>query len=202
MLVFIDESGCPGFKFSMGSDRVFGLCMVIFNRGEEARATQKVIQDLRNERGHKTEFKFSKSSSGLRDAFFRAVAPCPFRVRALIVRKDLIYSGHLRQNHKSFYRYFIKMLMKHDNGALRGAEVRIDGSGSQEFQLALGTYLREGMANRISDVRMSDSAGDSLVQLADMCIGAITRADRSDREDRDRWLRMLAPRVANIWHFR
>jgi len=44
---------------------------------------------------------------------------------------------------------------------------------------------------------MSDSARDPLMQLADMCIGAITRAER-DRDDADRWKRMLAPRIAHI----
>jgi hypothetical protein len=202
MLVFIDESGCPGFKFALGSDRIFGIGMVIFNKCEDARTTQLAIQAVREELGHTPEFKFSRSSCGLRDAFFRAVVPCPFRVRALIVRKDLIYSGHLRQDHKSFYGYFIKMLMKHDSGTLRSADVRIDASGSQEFRLALGSYLRQGLNSRVRDVRMSDSAEEPLVQLADMCIGAITRAERSGREDRDRWLQMLAPRIANIWHFR
>jgi hypothetical protein len=38
------------------------------------------------------------------------------------------------------------------------------------------------------------------MQLADMCIGAITRAER-ERENRDRWKRMLAPRIGNVWHF-
>jgi hypothetical protein len=202
MLVCIDESGCPGFKFNRGSDRVFGIGMVIFGRGEDARATLRAIQAFRAQRQHWSEFKFSKSSDATRDAFFQAVVCCPFRVRALIVRKELIYSPLLRQDHKSFYRYFVKMLMKHDNGILHAADVRIDGSGSQEFRKALGNYLRESLDRRISDVRMSDSVDDPLVQLADMCIGAITRPERSVREDSDRWLKMLAPRIANIWRFR
>jgi hypothetical protein len=202
MLVCIDESGCPGFKFSRGSDRVFGIGMVIFGKGEDARATLRAIQTVRAQMQHWSEFKFSKSSDATRDAFFQAVVPCPFRVRALIVRKELIYSPLLRQDHKSFYRYFVKMLMKHDNGILQAADVRIDGSGSQEFRQTLGNYLRDGLDRRISNVRMSDSAADPLVQLADMCIGAITRPERSAREDSDRWLKMLAPRIANIWRFR
>jgi hypothetical protein len=202
MLVFIDESGCPGFKFALGSDPVFAIGMVIFDKGEDARETEHTILAVRAQLGHRPEFKFSKSKDETRDAFFRAIVCCPFRVRALIVRKDLIYSRHLRQDHKSFYRYFVKMLMKHDNGMLHSADVRIDGSGSQEFRRTLGSYLRDELDNRIRDVRMSDSAGDPLMQLADMCIGAITRAERSDREDRDRWRRMLAPRIANIWRFR
>ena len=78
MLVLIDESGCPGFKFTRGSDRVFGIGMVIFANGEDATATEKAIANLRVTVKHKTEFKFSKSSGYLRDKFFECMARCPF----------------------------------------------------------------------------------------------------------------------------
>jgi hypothetical protein len=201
MLVFIDESGCPGFKFTRGSDPVFGLGMVVFENGEHARATERSILELRTRVRHKPEFKFSKSSDAMRDAFFGAVVNCPFVVRALIVRKDVLYSQHLRAHVDSFYNYFVKMLMAHDGGALKAASVRIDGSGSQEFQRSLGAYLRRELGHRIKDVKMSDSARDPLMQVADMCIGAITRAER-DRANACRWREMLAPRIRDIWRFR
>jgi hypothetical protein len=134
MLVLIDESGCPGFKFTRGSDPVFGIGMVIFANGEDAIATEKAIGDLRKVVGHRTEFKFSKSSAQLRDKFFECVAKCPFTVRALIVRKEVLHSAHLRVETDSFYNYFVKMLMAHDGGALDAARVRIDGSGGRDFQ--------------------------------------------------------------------
>ena len=201
MIVFIDESGCPGFKFTRGSDPIFGLGMVIFANGEDARITEQTVLTLRKRLRHKPEFRFSKSSDALRDAFFSTVAKCPFVVRALIVRKDVLYSQHLRTDVDSFYSYFVKMLMAHDDGLLKAASVRIDGSGSQEFQRSLGAYLRRELGQRIKDVKMSDSARDPLMQLADMCIGAITRAER-DRANAGRWREMLAPRIGNIWPFR
>jgi hypothetical protein len=200
MLVLIDESGCPGFKFTRGSDPVFGIGMVIFANGDDAAATTRAISDLRRTVNHKTEFKFSKSSGQLRDKFFESVARCPFSVRALIVRKEVLHSAHLRGEADSFYNYFVQSLMAHDDGTLDAARVRIDGSGSRDFQHALNSYLRRMLGARIKDVKMVDSARDPLMQLADMCIGAITRAER-DREDRERWKRMLKPRIADIWHF-
>ncbi len=122
-------------------------------------------------------------------------------VRALIVRKDVLYSQRLRADVDSFYNYFVKMLMAQDGRTLNAARVRIDGSGSQQFQRSLNAYLRRELGERIREVKMSDSARDPLMQLADMCIGAITRAER-DREDAARWKRMLAPRIADIWPFR
>jgi hypothetical protein len=174
--------------------------MVIFASGEDASTTTKSIMDLRRQLKHKTEFKFSKSSAQLRDKFFACVALCPFTVRALIVRKEALHSPHLRSESDSFYSYFVKMLMAHDQGTLDAARVRIDGSGGRDFQRALNSYLRRELGTRIKDVKMSDSARDPLMQLADMCIGAITRAER-DRDDRERWKDMLKPRIADIWHF-
>jgi hypothetical protein len=200
MLVLIDESGCPGFKFTRGSDPVFGIGMVIFANGADAALTEQAIADLRLTVNHKTEFKFSKSSSLLRDKFFDCVAQCPFTVRALIVRKEALHSPHLRTESDSFYNYFVKMLMAHDHGTLDAAHVRIDGSGGRDFQRALNSYLRRQLGARIKDVKMADSKRDPLMQLADMCIGAITRAER-ERDDRDRWKRVLRPRIGNIWHF-
>jgi len=201
MLVFIDESGCPGFKFTRGSDPVFGIGMVIFADGAAATRTEQAIAAVRQRTGHKPEFKFSKSSDRLRDEFIRAVAGCPFVVRALIVRKDVLYSPRLRADVDSFYNYFVKMLMAQDGRTLNAARVRIDGSGSQQFQRSLNAYLRRELGERIREVKLSDSTRDPLMQLADMCIGAITRAER-DREDAARWKRMLAPRIADIWSFR
>lgn len=200
MLVLIDESGCPGFKFTRGSDPVFGIGMVIFANGAAAQFTEASIIEVAEAAGHRTEFKFSKSRHAVRDAFFRAVAACPFTMRALIVRKELLHSQKLRTDTDCFYNYFVRMLMAYDNGTLTAARVRIDGSGGRDFQRALGTYLRRELGARIRDVKMSDSASDRLMQLADMCIGAVTRAER-DRESATRWRDMLKPRIADVWHF-
>jgi hypothetical protein len=200
MLAFIDESGCPGFKITRGSDPVFGLGMVIFSDGAAAQSTEAAIEAIATKLHHKTEFKFSKSRRELRDEFFRCVAACKFTVRALIVRKELVYSPHMRSNPDSFYNYFVKMLMAHDGGTLSQAKVRIDGSGSREFRRSLNKYLRQHLGERLKDVRMTDSATDRLMQLADMCIGAVTRAER-ERPDATRWKTMLGARVQDIWHF-
>ena len=201
MLVFIDESGCPGFKMPRGSDPVFAIGMVTFQSREDARRTEECMLGLHAALRHVPEFKFAKCSVPVRDGFFRALVPMPFRVRALMVEKQTLYSLHLRGNVDAFYSYFVKQLMAHDGGSLDGARVRIDGSGDREFQRALGAYLRRELGSKILDVKMSDSARDPLMQLADMCIGAIARSKR-DRKDPGRWLKMLEPKIDNIWPFR
>lgn len=201
MLVLIDESGCPGFKFPRGSDPIFAIGMVLFEDADSARAVEGVIRDLHSSIPHKPEFKFAKCSADVRDKFFEAVAAQPFAVRALLVRKEDLYSLHLRGEVDAFYSYFVKQLLAHDGGLLTGAKIRIDGSGDREFRRALAVYLRRELGGRVADLKMSDSHRDQLIQLADMCIGAIARSVR-DRKDASRWRDMLRPRIDNVWNFR
>jgi hypothetical protein len=201
MLVFIDESGCPGFKFARGSDPVFALGMVVFDSGTEAAQTEAAVRNLRRTIPHAGEFKFSKTSADVRDQFFRGVAASPFRVYTVVVRKDRVYSSHLRTNQDAFYSYFLKLLLGAGAG-IADARIRLDGSGGRDFQRALKTYLRKQLGTGIADFRMVDSERDQLAQLADMCVGAIARSYRDNRPDPSRWRNQLRPRIADVWDFR
>jgi len=174
--------------------------MVIFANDHAAKITADTIGALRTKLRHRSEFKFSKSTEELRDAFFQGVADCPFRLRALDVRKETLHDSYVRKDRLSFYNYFVRLLMTYDGGSLLRASVRIDGSGSRQFQRSFGSYLRRQLGVRIREVKMSDSARDPLMQLADMCIGAITRAER-DPQNGDRWKRMIVRRIEDISHF-
>lgn len=201
MLVFIDESGCSGFKLTKGSNAVFVVGMVVFATREDALRTERVIYGLHQSLQHKPEFRFSKCRDAVRDGFFNTVAHCPFTVRALVVQKERIHSPLLRSSDNAFYSFFAKLLLRHDQGLLKDAKVRIDGSGDREFQQTLKTYLRKQLGEqKLQEVRLVDSKRDHLVQLADMCVGAVARKYR-EKENADRWLRMLKPRIEDIWEF-
>ena len=59
MLVFIDESGDPGFNLARGSSPLFVAAMAIFANKHDAIATQKAIAESEARKLHKPEFKFS-----------------------------------------------------------------------------------------------------------------------------------------------
>lgn len=203
MLVFIDESGDPGFKVDKGATPIFVAAMVIFNSDEEARRTQEVIERSEARRLHKPEFKFSKCSDDIRDAFCAAVVSCPFLIRAIVVRKELIYSNRLKADKERFYDFFVRQMMTWDGGTLNNARVVIDGSGDREFRQNLNAGLRGKLGQGIiRDVRFKDSRHDVLVQLADMCAGAIARSYRKGRDNPNRWRAMLRPRINDVWDFR
>jgi hypothetical protein len=161
VLVFIDESGDPGFKIAAGSSSVFVLAMVIFDDHAEAARTQAVVAGTRARLGVKPEFKFNKCRADFRDGFFDAISDHCFRVRAIVVKKDLIWSERLRSDVESFYRFFLKSMMRFDDEALKDATVVIDGSGDREFKRNLKAYIqRHVQAGAVSEIKLKNSRAE------------------------------------------
>lgn len=205
VLVLIDESGDPGFKIVRGSTPYFVMAMVIFSDLKEAERASDCVARARERLRVKPEFKFTKSHDNVRDGFLESVCACDFSVRALIVDKTAVYSDHLRDDTEAFYSYFVRLLLSNDNGALKGAKIKIDGSGDREFKQELNRYLRRQIsADRVVSVKFGDSCKDNLLQLADMCAGAVARARRKDDKRDTRWLDQLsaAGRIQDLWDFR
>ncbi|MBB5704273.1 glycosyltransferase involved in cell wall biosynthesis [Ochrobactrum daejeonense] len=203
MLVFIDESGDPGFKIAKGSSDHFAVALVAFKDVDQSVRTIKAISDLARGLRSYSEFKFSRSRPEIRDAFFEAVSPFDFCVRAIVIRKEDLYSQKLRTDKSSFYSFFVKSMLKFDNGLLKDAKVVIDGSGERSFRNELAAYLRKHTGEgSIKKVIFSDSKNDRLIQLADMCVGAIARSYSPEKKDADRWMRKLSPKIEDVWNFR
>jgi Protein of unknown function (DUF3800) len=202
MLVFIDESGDPGFKLTQGSSPVFVLVMILINDNNDAQITTDAIQNLRRKLGFNTEFKFNKSRDDVKQAFFETVKSCPFKIRAVVIEKAKIRSSHLREEKTSFYNFFLKTMLHFNNGRLKNARVMIDGSGDKSFRQGLAKYIRKNASeNMIEDLRFKDSHKDPLIQLADMCAGAIARSYRVDRPEPKKWLKLLRHHIEDIWEF-
>lgn len=205
MLVLIDESGDPGFRLAHGSTSHFVIAMVIFEDYGDAEKTSAAIAALRQELRVKPEFKFTRMADGIRDKFFDRIGTCNFRVRALVVDKSAIHSPHLRTETDQFYRFFLRQLLDNDQGILSGASIKVDGSGSAEFKREMGSYLRrQRCGEKFGKLKFVDSKTDNLVQLADMCAGAILRSYRAEGKDNRRWRRALhrTGRIDDVWDFR
>lgn len=171
------------------------------NGADNADATEAAIVTANRELKHRREFRFNNCRPEIRDGFFQAVGGYPFSVRALVVRKDLIQGSNIQVDKEDFYRTSVHKLLTDDGGTLTDAHVFIDGSGDRAFRKKLKADILIRNKGKVADVKLAKSHNKPLIQLADMCVGAIARSYRLDRGDPDRWRNMLQPRIAKIGEF-
>lgn len=188
MLVFIDDSGDPGFKFDRGSTRYFVVLLLIFENELAAEEAITIIKNLRNSLNFRdnTEFKFQKSSREIRMEFLEAVNQCNFEVSALIIDKTEVDPGAVPPE-TSFYQYALEKALKHPQSSVSNAKIWIDGSGNHAFKKNFIAQLRRrvntGSRKIIKRCALADSKSNVLIQMADMLAGAIRRSLDATKND-------------------
>jgi hypothetical protein len=208
MLVFIDDSGDPGFKLSKGSSEFFIISAVIFDDYLEAEKTALTIKELRRElfKRDDVEFKFHKSREETRIKFLESVKKCKFRIRCLVVNKSILYSPLLRSDRNSFYGYIIKTMLKYSNDTIMDAKIRIDGGGDRIFRRSFVSYLRKELNGNekkiLHNCKMIDSKSDVLIQLADMVAGSIHRSYQENKNDSKIYKKIIKKQIEDEWNFR
>lgn len=207
MLVFIDDSGDPGFKLDRGSSSFFVISAVIFDDFLEAEKTALAIKELKRELGFPdaVEFKFNKSRKEVRERFLQTVNPSQFRIRSIIVEKSLIRSDELKQNKKSFYAFIIKLLLKHSGQEILNARIKIDGSGDREFRRNFLSYLRREVNSTerhiLDHCKLADSKENVLIQMADMIAGSVKRS-YGDKMDKHTYNTIIKKHITDEWKFK
>lgn len=209
MLVFLDDSGDPGFKVEQGSSPSFVIAVVIFDDDLEAEKCAVAIKEVRRKLrlSDAYEFHFSKTKREYRLEFLACVARFRFRVRAIVMHKRRIYGAQLRSSRDSFYRFAIKMVLKHSFGRIHEARLRIDGHGDRQFRRELRSYLsrevkpRKGDPPIISKIKTVDSRRDVLIQLADMVASTLRRRADGIKSDREEYYEVIRARLEDVWEF-
>lgn len=178
MLIFIDDSGDPGFRVEKGSSAVFIIALVIFKDTLEAEKTSLAIKELRRKLKVSDfyEFKFNKTNKKFKNAFFNTVNSFDFKIRAIVVDKKLIYSPRLRIYKENFYNYIIMQVLKNSN-KIKNAKLRFDKRGEKTLRDQLRVYLSRELDNKnkrvFRDLKFVDSKQNTLIQLADMSAGSV-----------------------------
>lgn len=210
-LVFIDDSGDPGFNFEKGSSFFFIIAAVIFYDPLEAEKTAVGIKEVRRSLGfpdNNFEFKFCKSKKIVREKFLESVKNFDFKIRYLIVDKRVIRSRDLKENKDLFYSYAIKMLLKNSDGSILDAKIKIDGSGDREFRRSFSTYLRKSLNSNekkiVNNLKLVDSKKDVLIQLADMVAGSEFRyfEHKDSKSDFNNYRNIIKKRIEDEWNFK
>lgn len=206
MLVFIDDSGDPGFKIGKGSSKVFVIAMVIFKDNLEAERASLAIKDLRRKlkMSDLSEFKFNKSSKKFRQIFIESIKKFDFKIRAIVVDKKDIYSQRLKTHKENFYNYIIMQVIKNSR-SIKNAKLKFDKRGEIEIRNQLRAYLSRELDNKknnvFSDLKFVDSRQNTLIQLADMVAGSIfsfyTSKDKAYLEEFKK-----AKKIEDVWVFK
>lgn len=208
MLVFIDDSGDPGFKLEKGSSPIFVISCIIFTDELEAEKTAIAIKELRRDLKFPddVEFKFNKSSKRVREKFLHAINKFDFKIRSLIIKKRIVRSTELRNNKNSFYSYAIKLLLQHSGGKILDAKVRIDGSGDRIFKRNFFTYLRKQLNSSqrkiMKNCKLVNSKENVLIQMVDMIVGSIRRSYDNIKTDRLIYKQIVKKHIQDEWIFR
>lgn len=199
MYVYLDESGDTGLKIHRGgSSRFFTVVLLLV---DDPIPLHQAVHDLRLRLSlpEAHEFKFGGTGREYRNAFFDAIRPCAFDVRALVIdKRDSAMARLLGRS--AMYQYLVGLILVQEREALRDRTLVIDESvQSRGAQAKLATALRRaasakphGDAPVIKAIVFHRSHQDNLIQVADMAAGAVARAhERGDEQ----YLRLLGRKL-------
>jgi len=186
VLVYVDESGDPGFDIERGSTPLFVVTAAVFRTEDAADACRDRIKAIRGELKlpATAEFKFSKSSNRVREYFLNAVAAHDFFYMSAVFDKRKLAVPDLRIK-KAFYQYVIGFAFELLKPHIEDAFLEIDRGGGEEFGRHLTRHIaeisKEASGKRtVKRSKLSDSSGNDLIQLADMICGAVMRSFKGD----------------------
>lgn len=205
MLIFIDDSGDPGFKLTKGSSAVFVIALIIFDDNLVAEETAVALKKLRRDLKFPddVEFKFHKSRLKVKERFLEASSKFQYRVRAIVIQKDKIHSNFLRTSVDSFFNYAVMQVLKNNGGTIKQAKLRFDRRGERRIRNELRTYLSRELDNKknniFADLKFVDSRENILIQLADMIAGTIASYYKNQNKE---LLKLIKKRVEDIWEFK
>lgn len=202
MLIFMDESGDTGFKFSKTSSRFFVLVIIIFDSLADAEKANEAVKEIRKELKlpENFEFKFSTGTSDkYKKAFLQKLSKFNFRYRTVIVDKAILAKQNPIYPKDSLYMIVADHLFLRAESRMKNASIFIDRI-SKSFVDDFNGYLRKRLNTNIEKIigrlKHQDSKSNNLLQLADMVCGAIYRKyNRSE----DKFYKIIKKREEDLW---
>ncbi len=204
-LIFVDDSGDPGFKIKNGASRMFVIACVVFDSLYTAEFASAGIKVLKEKLGWKQirEFKFHRATEEQKEAFFRDIKKYDFYVRAVVVDKTKIVEPQLKRS-DSFYNYIITQVLQRFR-EMNNAYIKLDGSGSRDFRRRSTSNLRKTLNKdnqyKVVNFKLEDSRDDVLIQLADMVAGCIRAKYDPDKKIKHNYLRYIKSKIVDIWEY-
>ncbi len=197
-LVFIDDSGDPGFKKGVSSSN-FVLAAALFMDSETATLVNDAISMYRKSLGWRdeAEFKFRKTNKQIIKQVLKMACGYDLQIYVVYINK-VDYSGILGAlvSHERLYNFATKDLLS--LMPLDGAVVKIDGKYNKTYRRYMRAFIRRELnaeRPRVADFDASDSKKDNLIQLADLIVGSINRSLQAEKTDADQYLNIIRKKI-------
>jgi hypothetical protein len=202
MLVFVDEAGDAGISGKEGQTSHFVVSLVLFEDHDQAEATDRRIDLIREElRFPPTfEFKFHSCQPKVRTYFLQEVLPYNWFFLGIVINKRKLYSPNFAVS-EVFYNYATSLVFENAKPHLREAIVVIDASGGRTFRQKLSRYLRRKIdptGSLLKKIKHQDSTRNNLIQLADMVSGSIYRSMLVSKKDRWEYRRIISAKSLRV----
>lgn len=206
MIIFIDESGDPGFKIEKGASPFFVIGLVVFKNDQDClNSIQKIDFHKRKFKlGNNYEFKFNKTRKKAKVQYFKVIKYLKFSVRVLVVDKKILEFSERIRIKRNNYKYFLKLLLKRNVLCTNIVKLRIDGSAKKLFKESLKIYIKNLLKAEKEDklkidFKIVNSKSDLLIQLADMIVGAIARSYLTDKGDAKIYKELIKDKIELEW---
>ncbi len=198
-LVFIDDSGDPGFKNGVSSSN-FVLAAALFLDPKTATLVNNTISEYRRSIGWRdeAEFKFRKTNKQIIKQLLQLVCKHNFQIYAIYLDKpNLPNKLKLFIKNEDFYNFTTKSLLQ--LMPLEQATVKIDGKYDKQYRYYIRAFIRRELnleSRKIADFDALDSKKDNLIQLADLIAGSIHRSLQTEKTDASQYLSIIKPKIA------
>ena len=204
ILVFIDDSGDPGFKGPASSD-FFIMAAVVIHDPKIAETLMQEIKEYRKFLGwrYNHEFKFNKNPKQAIEGLLQRICKYEFDVYAVYIDKKQFYGFNpqrlLLSNHDHLYNWLVCQLLL--NIPLNNAKVTIDGHSSKANMKVFSTYLRRELnyaGKKKITIKFEDSISTDLLQMADLVVGSIARSLKVGKTDSKKYIQYLKNNIIEI----
>lgn len=197
-LVFIDDSGDPGFKKTSSAN--FVMAAAVFIDSDVASELSSRISEYRKSLHWRknTEFKFSKDRKEVIIDLLKIVCEYDFRIYAVYLDKTRFGTLVNIIDKNKLYDWMVAELLRVI--PLNDVKVRIDGRSGRQNMRKIAAYLRHELddVTRKLEIGFEDSRNNDLIQLADLVAGSINRSLSKSKTDANAYLRVLKNKIEII----
>ena len=197
-LVFVDDSGDPGFKELSSTN--FIMAAAVFIDPDVAMLLSKRISDYRKSLGWRDdhEFKFAKIRKDIIVELLKIASGYDFKIYATCVDKISFRNTAPIIDKEKLYNWTIKELLTMI--PMSDAKIKIDGRSGKQYMRKTAAYLRHEI-NRDNTkklkIKFENSDNNDLLQLADSIASSINRSMTS-KTDANVYVNIIKSKIIEI----